>query len=95
MDDGSERGATPLSAAVIGKIPFDDAYKEQAVPSPAQLGSQTVMPSVPKRVVTVAPLPSARHLQFRSGTWAAAVTLAQVMRFLGGRRQARDGVAGF
>ena len=39
-----------------------------------------VMPSGPKRAVTIAPLLSARHLKFRSRTLAAASTIAQVMR---------------
>jgi hypothetical protein len=42
----------------------------------------------PKRAVTVAPLPSAMYLKFRSRTFAAA-------SIFGGRIQARHGVAGF
>ena len=38
------------------------------------------MPSLPKRAVTVAPLPSAMYLKFRSRTRAAASTIAQVER---------------
>ena len=42
--------------------------------------SQMVMPSGPKRAVTVAPFPSARYLKFRSRTFAAASTMAKVIR---------------
>jgi len=38
-----------------------------------------VMPSLPKRAVTVAPLPSLMYLKFKSRTRAAASTLAQAL----------------
>ena len=53
------------------------------------------IPSGPKRAVTVAPLPSSRYLKFRSRTFAAASTMAQVMRASSAVGcKARDGVAG-
>ena len=52
------------------------AWVKRTAKASAMIGTRTPrMPSVPKRAVTVAPLPSPRYLKLRSRTFAAASTI--------------------